>query len=139
MFDDSAGDAGAISNGWSLALTSITPVNQLADLGLTAVAAPNPGLVGGTLTYIFTITNGGPNTATSVAFTNVLPAGVTLVSASASQGNVLTTPTSVIVSLGTLNAGAIATVTNVVTVTTAAHPPGLDQRHPDEHRQRRRR
>jgi uncharacterized repeat protein (TIGR01451 family) len=120
VFDDSAGDKGAISNGWSLALTSITPVNQVADLGVTAVAAPSPGLVGGALTYAFTITNGGPNTATLVVFTNVLPAGVTLVSAGASQGNVLTTPTSVIVNLGTLNAGAIATVTNVVTVTTAA-------------------
>ena len=125
VFDDSAGDTGAISNGWSLALTSITPVNQLADLGLTAVAAPSPGLVGGTLTYTFTITNAGPNTATSVAFTNVLPAGVTLVSAGASQGTVLTTPASVIVNLGTLNAGAIATVTNVVTVTTAAIPQGV--------------
>ena len=118
VFDDSAGDIGAILNGWSLALTSITPVNQ--HLGLTAVAVPSPGLVGGTLTYTFTITNAGPNTATSVAFTNILPAGVTLVSAGASQGNVLTNPTSVI--LGTLNAGAFATVTNVVTVTTTAIP-----------------
>ncbi len=92
VFDDSGGDAGGISNGWSLTLTSITPVNQLADLGLAAVAAPNPGLVGGTLTYTFTITNAGPNAATSVAFTNVLPAGVTLLSAGASQGNVLTIP-----------------------------------------------
>jgi uncharacterized repeat protein (TIGR01451 family) len=124
VFDDFGGDAGAISNGWTLALTSITPVNQLADLGLTAVAAPSPGLAGGTLTYAFTITNAGPNTATFVAFTNVLPAGVTLNSAGTSQGNVLTTPTSVIVNLGTLNAGAIATVTNVVAVTLAAIPQG---------------
>ena len=125
VFDDSGGDAGAISNGWSLALTSISPVNQIADLGLAAVAAPNPGLVGGTLTYIFIITNGGPNAATSVAFTNVLPTGLTLVSAGASQGNVFTTPASLIVNLGTLNAGAIATVTNVVMVTTVAIPSGV--------------
>jgi uncharacterized repeat protein (TIGR01451 family) len=124
VFDDSAGDAGAISNGWSLALTSIVPVNQIADLGLTAAAAPSPGLVGGTLTYTFTITNAGPNTATDVAFTNVLPAGVTLVSAGASQGDVLTTPTSVIVSLGTLNTGAVATVTSVIMLTTTAIPQG---------------
>ena len=47
VFDDSGGDIGAISNGWSLTLSSITPVNQLADLGLTAVAAPSPGLWAG--------------------------------------------------------------------------------------------
>ncbi len=125
VFDDSAGDAGAISNGWSLALTGITPVNQLADLGVTGVAVPSPDLVGASLTYTFIVTNTGPNTATSASFTNVLPAGVTLVSAGASQGNVLTTTTSVIVNLGTLNAGAIATVTNVVMVTTAAIPQGV--------------
>jgi uncharacterized repeat protein (TIGR01451 family) len=124
VLDDSAGDIGAISSGWSLTLSSITPINQLADLGLTAVAAPSPGYVGGTLTNIFTITNGGPNTATFIFFTNVLPAGVTLVSSSPSQGTVVTTPTSVIVNLGTLNAGSIATVTNVVALTSAAIPPG---------------
>jgi uncharacterized repeat protein (TIGR01451 family) len=125
VFDDAGGDSGAISNGWSLTLTSVTPVNQLADLGLSAVAAPSPCPAGGTLTYTFTITNAGPNAATSVAFTNVLPAGVTNVSSGASQGSVFTTPTSVIVNLGTLNAGAIATITNSMTVTAAAIPQGL--------------
>jgi uncharacterized repeat protein (TIGR01451 family) len=125
VFDDSAGDTGAISNGWSLTLSSITPINQIADLGVTAVTAPSRGQVGGTLTYTFTITNGGPNTATFVTFTNVLPAGVTLVSAGASQGTVLATPANVIVNLGTMNAGTIATVTNVVMLTTTTLPPGV--------------
>jgi uncharacterized repeat protein (TIGR01451 family) len=124
VFDDSAGDAGSISNGWSLALTTISPVNQVADLGLAGVATPNPVLAGGTLTYVFTITNGGPSTATDVFFTNALPAGVTLISSSPSQGNVLTTPTNVIASLGTLNVGAIATVTSVVALSAAPIPPG---------------
>jgi uncharacterized repeat protein (TIGR01451 family) len=125
VFDDHSGDAGSISNGWSLALTAISPVNQVADLGLTAVATPTSALAGTTVTYVFTVTNGGPNTATFVSFTNVLPADVTLVSSSPSQGTVLTTPTSVIASLGTLNFGAIATVTNVVALTAAPIPPGL--------------
>jgi uncharacterized repeat protein (TIGR01451 family) len=125
VFDDHSGDAGGITNGWSLALTAISPVNQVADLGLTAVATPNSALAGTMVTYIFTVTNGGPNTATFVSFTNILPAGVTLVSSSPSQGTVLTTPTSVIASLGTLNFGATATVTNVVALTAAPIPPGL--------------
>jgi uncharacterized repeat protein (TIGR01451 family) len=124
VFDDHSGDAGAISNGWSFTLSTISPVNQVADLGLTALAAPNPALAGSTLTYVFTVTNGGPNTATFVSFTNGLPAGVTLISSSPSQGAVLTTPTNVVASLGTLNVGAIATVTNVVAVSGAPIPPG---------------
>jgi uncharacterized repeat protein (TIGR01451 family) len=125
VFDDNTGDAGSISNGWSLMLSTISPVNQVADLGLSGVAAPNPALVGTILTYVFTITNFGPNTATFVSFTNVLPAGVTLVSSSVSQGSVFTTPTNVIASLGTLNFGAFATVTNVVALTAAPISPGL--------------
>ena len=126
MFDDPDGDSGAISNGWSLALTMITPVNQLADLALSAVAAPNPVLAGGTLSYTFTITNNGPNTATSVAFTNVLPAGVTLVSASLSQGNIVTNATSVIGNLGTLAVATNATVTLIVRPTAAVIPQGTN-------------
>ena len=124
VFDDH--DSGSISNGWSLALTMITPVNQLADLALSAVAAPtNSILAGKTLTYTFSITNRGPNTATSVAFTNVLPAGVTLLSASPSQGNIITNATSLIVNLGTLATGTNATIIVVVTPTAAAIPQGL--------------
>jgi len=124
VYDGGSGDDGIIFNGWSLTLTSISPVNRLADLALTAVAAPNPAWVGGTLTYVYTITNGGPNAAQAVAFTNVLPAGVTLVSASASQGSVFANPGSVTVSLGNVNAGAIARVTNVVALTGTVIPQG---------------
>jgi uncharacterized repeat protein (TIGR01451 family) len=126
VFDDHSGDAGSISNGWSLVLEAISPVNQVADLGLTAVATPTSALAGTTVSYVFTITNGGPNTATSIFFTNILPAGVTLVSSSPSQGSVLTTLTNVIASLGTLNFGATATVTNVVVLTAVAVPPGVN-------------
>ena len=40
VFDDSGGDNGAISNGWSLALTMITPVNQVADLAFDRRGCP---------------------------------------------------------------------------------------------------
>ena len=95
VLDDSGGDDGSISNGWSLALTMIAPVNQVADLRLTAVDAPDPVLAGAMLTYTFSVTNNGPNSASSVAFTNTLPAGVLLRSASASQGAVITNGASI--------------------------------------------
>lgn len=118
VVDHSAGDAGHIDNGWSLAITTVTPINHVADLALTATAAPDPVKVGSPLTYSFVVTNAGPNAASGVAFTNVLPANVQLLSASASQGTVFTNGTTVSGSLGTLNPGATVTVTVLVTPTT---------------------
>ncbi len=115
VVDHSAGDSGHIDNGWSLAITTVTPINRVADLALTAAAAPNPVLVGSSLTYTFVVTNSGPNTATGVAFTNALPANVALVSASASQGVVFTNGATVGCSLGSLDVGAAATVTVLAT------------------------
>lgn len=124
VFDGGSGDDGAILGGWSLSLTMITPVNQLADLGISGVAVPNPCLAGDALAYTFTITNAGPNTATSVAFTNVLPAGVRLISAIPSQGTLYTNGSSVIGSLGSLSSGTNILVTLLVTPTAATIPFG---------------
>jgi hypothetical protein len=44
VLDDNAGDSGYIANGWSLALEAIVPVNQLADVGASATASPEPVL-----------------------------------------------------------------------------------------------
>jgi uncharacterized repeat protein (TIGR01451 family) len=124
VYDDRSGDAGAISNGWSLVLSMITPVNLLANLNLTASATPTNCFAGEIITYTFTATNIGPNPASSVAFTNTLPAGTTLISASSSQGSVSTSAASVVASLGNLNAGQAATVTVQVVATPAAFAPG---------------
>jgi len=121
--DHAAGDVGNIAGGWSLSLTMISPVNQLADLVLAGAAAPNPVLAGGALTYTFTVTNSGPNAATFAAFSNNLPAGVTLLSVSSSQGSLLTNATSVVANLGPLNVGSNAIVT--VTILPSASNAGL--------------
>jgi uncharacterized repeat protein (TIGR01451 family) len=115
VMDDTAGDAGNIANGWSLAFTTISPANQLADLGLSAVmSSASRVLVAGNLTVTYTITNSGPNAATFVAFTNVVPAGAVLLSATSSQGTIITNGNTVIGNLGTLNVGATATITVVI-------------------------
>jgi uncharacterized repeat protein (TIGR01451 family) len=112
--DHHIGDTGSIVGGWSLTITMITPVNQLADVGVAGVASPNPAVVNGLLTYTFTVTNAGPDTANFVTFTNTLPAGATLVSASASQGTLGTNSTTVGGVLGSLAVGTNATVTVIV-------------------------
>jgi len=126
VFDDAGGDQGTLLGGWSMTLSLIVPVNQLADLAVSVADTPDPVVAGSALTYTFTVANGGPSTATSVAFTNVLPAGVTLVSAASSQGLVLTNANTVLANLGTLNTNAAATVTIVVIPSLSLIPPGGD-------------
>jgi uncharacterized repeat protein (TIGR01451 family) len=57
-----------------------------ADLRLTkSVDQPTPN-VGDTITYTLTVTNAGPDGATGVVLNDLLPAGVSFVSATSSQG-----------------------------------------------------
>ena len=113
--DSTPGDAGIAIGGWSLLLTTVQPVNQIADLGLSGSASPNPVLVAGNLTYSFVITNNGPNQATNVTFADSLPNSVNFVSATSSQGTVsLQSGNLVAGNLGSLAAGAGMTVSVVV-------------------------
>jgi uncharacterized repeat protein (TIGR01451 family) len=117
--DRATGDAGSVVGGWSLAVTVIAPVNQIVDLAVSGAATPNPAPLGDTLTCVFTVTNTGPNTATGVAFTNVVPVGAKLLSATSSQGVVNTNGNTVIGNLGDINAGSAATVTVLVQTLTS--------------------
>jgi uncharacterized repeat protein (TIGR01451 family) len=65
----------------------VTVTPQQADLVLTKrVDNPTPA-VGGTVTFTVTVTDNGPRQATNVQVTDLLPAGLTFVSATASQGS----------------------------------------------------
>ena len=83
-------------------------------------SAPATTAVGGTLVYTILVTNSGPDAAASVLLTDPVPAGVTLLSATTSQGTC--TPGAVVTCmLGTVAAGgAGVTVTITVAVPTTA-------------------
>src|SRR5437667_259922 len=64
---------------------SVTETPQQADLAVTKTvnnAAPN---VGDTITFTVNLSASGPNTAAMVQVTDLLPAGLTFVSAAPSQ------------------------------------------------------
>jgi uncharacterized repeat protein (TIGR01451 family)/CSLREA domain-containing protein len=79
-----------------------------ADLLILKTGAASAA-VSTNVTYTITVTNQGPNGATAVKVTDVLPAGTTFVSSLPSQGSCLGT-TTVTCTLGTLNNGSSATV-----------------------------
>src|SRR5262249_40602148 len=64
-----------------------TPVDANADVEVTKAVAPTTGvLVGDTVTFTVQASNNGPNAATGVVVTDLLPAGLSFVSASPTQG-----------------------------------------------------
>jgi uncharacterized repeat protein (TIGR01451 family) len=65
----------------------LPPPSQQTDLGVTKTVSPSLITVGQTATFTVTVTNNGPVAATSAILTDVLPAGLTLVSFSVSQGS----------------------------------------------------
>ena len=79
------------------------PAAPRADVGISQVATPNPSTVGGDVTFTLSVTNSGPATATSVTMFDTLPAGASLVSASAGCSQASGTVTC---SVGTLAAGS---------------------------------
>ena len=90
-----------------------------ADVSLSQTASPNPGAIGTNISYRLTATNNGPASATNVNLTDTLPAGVSFVSSTTTQGTCSGTGT-VICNLGTLTSAANA----VVTITVAPTTPG---------------
>ena len=65
---------------------SATETPQQADLAVTKTVSNATPNVGDQITFTVTLTNNGPDAATGVQVTDLLPAGLTFVSANASQG-----------------------------------------------------
>ncbi len=91
----------------------VTP--QRTDLALAkTVSNPTPN-VGDTITYTVTLTDKGPDAATGVLVTDLLPAGLTLVSAEPSQGTYVATT-----GLWTVGSVAVGSPQTLVIVATVA-------------------
>jgi uncharacterized repeat protein (TIGR01451 family) len=103
--------------------TVTTPVSAVADLAITKTGAPNPVTAGKQLTYTLTSTNNGPSNATGVTVVDTLPAGVSYVSGTSSQGSVSDAGGTVTIALGNLASGASASTTIVVGVASTTTGP----------------
>ena len=99
----------------NMANTTVT-VLTAADIAVTnTVNTPNVN-IGSNATFTITATNLGPNNATGLALTDLLPAGLTFVSASAPSGTTYNSSTGVW-TIGNLTAAGAKTLTVVATVT----------------------
>jgi uncharacterized repeat protein (TIGR01451 family) len=105
--DDTPGVVGALWC-WKLTITAAK-----ADLGLAVEDSPDPVQVGGQLVYTNVVTNGGPDASQSTTLTATLPASAAFVLVQTTQGQCAGV-TTLVCPLGTLPAGASATVTIAV-------------------------
>ena len=90
------------------------------------VSNPTPN-VGDTITFTVTLTNSGPDAATGVTVTDLLPAGLTFVSATPSQGTY--DSATGVWTVGTVATGAPQTLTITATVVS---PDRADQHGDDQ-------
>jgi large repetitive protein len=87
---------------------------NMADTGSATVAA------GGSASYTWTVTNDGPDDGTGVSVSDLLPAGLSFVSAVPDQGNCSDVGQAISCSLGSLADGSSATVTVVASASFAS-------------------
>ena len=92
---------------------AMTPPNE-TDLTVTKSGSPDPVIFGADLTYVLTVENRGPSSATGVVLTDTLPAGAAFVSAEPGPPTCNESAGTVTCTLGALTANTGATVTLVV-------------------------
>lgn len=93
-----------------------------ADLSVHATASPNPVNPNGTLTYTVMVTNNGPDDAGDVTLTDVLPANLSIDSATSPQGTCSSASGTVTCSFGAVPVTKQPTDVRTATIT-ATLPP----------------
>ena len=91
----------------------------IANIGVSTVDTPDPVIAGQSLTNIVTVTNSGPDTASSATVYYGVPSGAVIISASASQGTFMQSGSSVDWQAGSIANGGSATLT-VVSISTVS-------------------
>ena len=105
-------DANGINNTASASVL-VKAAQDTVDLAVSMSAGPSPATVATNLTYTIVVRNDGVGSASAVSMWDSLPADVTFVAASASQGSCVGI-TMITCNLGTLASAAQATVTIVI-------------------------
>ena len=92
--------------------TVTTSLQSVANLQLSKTASPLQPVAGTNVTFTIRVTNTGPSQATGIVLSDVLPAGLSLITTTMSQGNFALSTWSV----GTLDVNSSATLTVVANV-----------------------
>jgi uncharacterized repeat protein (TIGR01451 family) len=115
VLDDQPEDGGSIDKGWTLSLITSSPPQPEVDLAAGIASAQSQVVVGSNFTYSVTLTNFGPSFASEVMATNVLPPGVSLVSAVVSEGSVSNYAGTLVFNFGGLGANSNVSATVILT------------------------
>ena len=112
-----------VTNNSSTVTTEIQATPS-ADLELTKRDSPDPVVAGTALSYSLTLSNRGPSDASGVTLTDALPAGVTLIAATSTQGTCTGTTTI------TCNVGSMLAGSTVMVGVLATAPPNVPSPNP---------
>jgi uncharacterized repeat protein (TIGR01451 family) len=115
-FDDGTGTSVGITGNAATASLIVLPPPP-ADVSITKSASAPVPFGGQNITYTLVASNAGPNVATVVTVTDVLPPGTTFVSAT--PAGICSGTSTITCSVGTLSSGATTTITLVVTAPVA--------------------
>lgn len=99
VYSPDIGDPNQTNNSSSVSST----VTAVADLAVTKTATPNPVAAGAPLTYVVTVSNNGPSTASAVTMTDNLPANATFINVQNVSNGGTCTPPAAGAAGGTLN------------------------------------
>lgn len=114
--DDGAMDSGSITQGWVLSITTsnlscVDGSANVADIGIVSQFSENPVITSSNFSITVTVTNHGPQAATFVSATNILPTGFVLSASSTTHGFTTQSGSSLAWSLGNLEPNSTATLT----------------------------
>ena len=116
----SQADSVTSNNSHALAAT-IVPAGAGVNLSITKTDSLESVSSGGAFTYAIVVTNAGPTVATGVHVIDPIPAGITILAPTSTQGTCSIAAGQVQCSVGTLNPGQVVTITLPAT----AGAPGL--------------